>query len=137
MDRTGHRSRAPFGEPVDVPGKRVFLSVCRRSSSPTTEPEKERRDLKVSTRAPVVPIRKRKNVNPAPVEKPTSSTRKPVIVELPKVYLPAEAADALKVSRRTVERYIERGSIKAIRFAGRNLITEEELARVLREGIGA
>lgn len=91
----------------------------------------------MSTRAPVVPLtRKRRNTNPDPPPKTSHPvTRSKVDIELPKVYLPSEAAVPLKVSRRTVERYIERGLIRTIRFAGRNLITEDELARVLRDGL--
>lgn len=45
-----------------------------------------------------------------------------------------EAAERLRVSRRTVERYIESGLLKRTKPGGRTLIEERELERFLARG---
>jgi putative molybdopterin biosynthesis protein len=51
-----------------------------------------------------------------------------------KVYTATEALDILKVTRRTLYRYIKAGQIKAIKLGREYRITEESLKEFLEHG---
>ncbi|TLZ09865.1 MAG: helix-turn-helix domain-containing protein [Gammaproteobacteria bacterium] len=53
---------------------------------------------------------------------------------LPTLYLPEEVAAHLRVSIRTVKRFIASGRLKVMRFGRAPRITEEDLEDFLREG---
>ena len=55
---------------------------------------------------------------------------------LPILYSPAEVAAHLRISVRTVKRFIASGKLATLRFGRAVLITDEELRRFLREGTG-
>lgn len=53
---------------------------------------------------------------------------------LDRLYTLSEVEKFLKVSRRTIYRYIKTGKLKAIRVNGRWRVPHEELERIAREG---
>lgn len=64
--------------------------------------------------------------------------RKPVVdlSEPRSLFTPAEAAQALRRSTRTIRRLLATGALRAVRIAGgRPLILRSEIERVVRESI--
>jgi len=56
---------------------------------------------------------------------------------IPIFYTVKELADILKVSKMSITRYIRAGRIKALQLCGVYRITEEEVMRILGDGIPA
>ena len=56
---------------------------------------------------------------------------------IPVFYTVKEVAEILKVSKMSITRYIRAGRIKALQLCGVYRITEEELMRILGDGIPA
>ena len=52
-----------------------------------------------------------------------------------RLYTRREAAEFLRIGRSTLDAWTARGWIKTVRLGRRVLYTEEELERVIREGI--
>lgn len=55
--------------------------------------------------------------------------------ELDKFYTLNEVADILRVSRRTIYRYIKMGKLKAVKVHGQWRVSSEEIKRIKKEGL--
>ena len=55
--------------------------------------------------------------------------------DLDRLYTLKEVENFLKVSRRTVYRYIKSGKLKAVKVNGQWRVPREELERIAREGL--
>jgi len=55
--------------------------------------------------------------------------------DLDRLYTLKEVEEFLKVSRRTVYRYIKSGKLKAVKVNGRWRVPREELERIAKEGL--
>ncbi|MBS0377234.1 MAG: helix-turn-helix domain-containing protein [Proteobacteria bacterium] len=53
---------------------------------------------------------------------------------LPRLYLPEEVAEHLRISSRTVKRFIATGKLRVTRFGRSPRISEQDLQEFLREG---
>jgi excisionase family DNA binding protein len=53
---------------------------------------------------------------------------------LPRLYLPEEVASHLRISARTVKRFIASGKLRSTRFGRSPRVSEEDLQAFLREG---
>lgn len=51
-----------------------------------------------------------------------------------KLYTPAEVAEILKLTRKSIYNYIESGKLKSVQFGREHRITEEELQRFIKTG---
>ena len=70
---------------------------------------------------------------------PRRENQQPLLTELPSIVTRAEAAGALRVSTRTIDRLVSTGRLKALRGLGRHSvrIARADLERVLTAGEGA